>query len=147
MLQETIIKKARAFETISENHPDGKVSKSTGEVLTVTYYSDDEFKTRFNSSDLITLGTGKDTLRWVKADLTPDEIAMIKACKGDDVMRKIMSEALALAKRINNAAKNNGVALSEDKKTTVNDFVRVHLVAALDTFMGAKQDDKVNLPF
>ena len=135
--------KARKFETRKADHPQGKLSKKTGEPLMITEYSDDQWKTVYVSSDIITC----DGARYLKADLTDAELKALKADKGDDVMREIMKHAHKLAKRIENASKNSGVTLNGDKINATNDFVRVQVAGALDKLLGKKEEQAVKLPF
>ncbi len=139
--------KARNFETRQIDHPEGKVSKTSGEVLKVTQYSDDNWKTVYESSDLITLGSGKTTQRFVKADLTDEEIELIETQKGEATLRKICEEVASLAKRIENASKNSGIILEEDKLTATNDFARSMIAGALEKLMGTDTKKGVVLPF
>jgi hypothetical protein len=139
--------KAYNFETRNIEHPEGKRSKSTGNVLKVTQYSTDGFKTVYESSDIITLGSGKDVKRYLKAELSEAELKDIMTKKGETTLRKICSEAAALAKRIENAAKNSGVILSGDQVIATNDFTRHMVATALDKLMGAEDKEGVMLPF
>lgn len=147
-MSKELLNKARAFKTRNVPHPEGKKSKRTGEVLTVTQYSTDDFKTVYTSSDIITLGGGKTVKRFLISDLTDDEVKTIKTLKGDETLRKIMLRVNQIAEKISNTAKNSGVILDNDKRVATNDFIRHHIASALDDLMQVKDNDKsVNLPF
>jgi hypothetical protein len=137
----------RKFETRQIEHPEKKVSKSTGEILKVTQYSDDNWNTVYESSDIITLGSGKTCKRFVKADLTDDEMEQIETAKGEATLRKICEEVASLAKRIENASKNSGIVMEQDKLVATNDFTRHQIATALEKLMGTEQKNKVALPF
>lgn len=139
--------KARNFETRQVEHPEKKVSKSTGEILKVTQYSDDNWKTVYESSDIITLGSGKTCQRFVKADLTDAEMEQIETAKGEATLRKICEEVAGLAKRIENASKNSGIIMEQDKLVATNDFARHQIATALEKLMGTETKKGVQLPF
>lgn len=140
-----ILDKSKKFETRNVDHPEGKKSKKTGEVLKVTQYSLDGFKTIYTTADVITLDQAH---RFLIGDLTDAELAEVKTLKGDKVLRDIMTRCHALAKKIENTAKNSGVILQDDKRIATNDFIRSYMATALDRLMQVKeQRSEVNLPF
>lgn len=99
-----------------------------------------------NEVKVITEGTGKNTVRWIRSELTENELADIQNTKGKLAARKICALAKEIDKRVKNLLNNQDQKLSEAELEMLSNFLGNTTVSAQDKLAGVAEVD-TGLPF
>lgn len=145
------VQKSVAMYTKRIDHPDGEVYKSgenKGTVKSITQYFRDAKHTKCIAdgySDDVKIETlthkGK-VLRWVKEDLTDDELAAISVYRGRNTLNKIANEMVKLHKRMINLSKNGTATLQEEDTAKVLTFCDSRFAEGLRALDMASKGEK-----
>ena len=95
---------------------------------------------------VITVGTGKDTVRYDKRSMTDAELSEVKNSKGKLAARKICAIIKNVDKRVKNLLTNPDQMLTKDETEILANFITGTANAATDKLEGVTETD-AGLPF
>ena len=95
---------------------------------------------------VITVGTGKDTVRYDKRSMTDAELSEVKNSKGKLAARKICAIIKNVDKRVKNLLTNPDQMLTKDETEILANFITGTANAATDKLEGVTETE-TGLPF
>ena len=120
-----------------------KLVKATDDKL--AHYLDKD-NVEMEAKFVITVGTGKDTVRYDKRTMTATELETIRNNKGKLAARKICAIIKNVDKRVKNLLTNPDQKLTKDETEILANFITGTANAATDKLEGVTETD-AGLPF
>ena len=120
-----------------------KLVKATDDKL--AHYLDKD-NVEMEAKFVITVGTGKDTVRYDKRTMTATELETIRNNKGKLAARKICAIIKNVDKRVKNLLTNPDQMLTKDETEILANFITGTANAATDKLEGVTETD-AGLPF